>query len=235
MKATQSNKGKRIGTRMRGNLQRAYEARGSALAGLYHSYSLKNESDFVVVGDLLFLNFLYCESDPDALSINYSPKTDLVAAEILRPRGVLELRRIRRADRADSASIMASCEELVREYQAQIEGGGTAFASVRLSTVTEQDLIPGNEVRLQNWHRILPWYAYTRFHTLDDSSRLIHAAMETHGCMDARHILSIAETTTAQALLMAATIKATAKGEFESDLSQKPYSLNTRFHIRGHA
>jgi len=233
MKASKSNKGKRIGTRMRGNLQQAYEARGGALAGLYHSYSLKNESDFVVVGDLLFLNFLYCEGDPDALSINYSPKHDLIAAEILRPRGVLELRRIRRADRSDSAAIVARCDEVVRQYEAQIAAGDAAYKSICLTTVTEQELIPGNEVRLQNWHRILPWYAYTRFHTLDDSSRLIHAAMDTHGCMDARHILSIVETSTAQALLMAATIKATAKGQFESNLAAKPFSLNTRFFFRG--
>ncbi len=233
MKASKSNKGKRIGTRMRGNLQEAYEARGGALAGLYHSYSLKNDSDFVVVGDLLFLNFLYCESDPDALAINYSPTNDLIAAEILCPRGVLELRRIRRANRADSDSFVKRCQEIVGQYKAQIEAGGAGFSSVRFTTFTEQELIPGHEVRLQNWHRILPWYACARFHSLDHSSRVIHAAMDTHGCMDARHILSIAETPTEQALLIAATIEATAKGQFESDLATKPYSLNTRFRLRG--
>lgn len=65
-----TKKGVRMGTNMRGALQKAYGARGGKTDHLFHTYSLKMQRDVVIEGNLRFLNFLLVESDPEVMAVN---------------------------------------------------------------------------------------------------------------------------------------------------------------------
>jgi hypothetical protein len=68
-----ATKGARLGTRMRGDLEEAFNLRGSQKAFMFNSYSLKRQSDVVISGKLRFLHFLHAESDPGIETVNYWP------------------------------------------------------------------------------------------------------------------------------------------------------------------
>ena len=218
---------------MRGKLAGDYGARGGSLAGLYNTYSLKNQCDVVFVGDLLFLNFLLCESDPDILRINYHPANPLIQAEVLHRGGRLELRTVRRVEKVETEKVINAREALVAAYSAQAMTSLGEYNKVWTSTLTEQELIPGNETRLRNWHRVLPWYAQSRFHSLAHMERKFLAHLQQRERTDVRQLLAIEDVRENSALLIAAAIYCAATGSCESDLGVETFSVHTRFFVRG--
>ena len=222
------------GPKMGGKLQGDYDARGGTQAGLYNTYSLKNGDDIVFVGDLLFLNFLLCESDPTVLRINYKPFDPLITAEVLHRGGRLELRTVRRAEDVESAKVLDARKELVARYEHQPMTSLGEYHKVWSTVFTEQELIPGNETRLRNWHRVLPWYAQARFHSLAHMEQKFHAHMQHNRRTDVRRLLAIESVEGNSALLLAAAIRSVANGEYESDLNVETFGLNTRIYKRGH-
>lgn len=227
-------RGPRLGTKYRGKLQASYDARGGSLAGLYNTYSLKNQADIVFVGDLLFLNFLLCESDPDVLRVNYAPFDKLITAEVLHRGGRLELRTVRRSEDVESVATTEARKKLVESYEFQPMTALGEYHKVWQTTFTEQELIPANETRLRNWHRVLPWFAQARFHSLAHMEQKFHAHMQHNGRTDVRRLLDIEKVEGNSALLLAAAIRSVANGEYESDLSTETFGLNTRFYKRGY-
>ena len=96
----------RLGTIARGATQRLYDARGHAKANLWLTYSIKSRRNVAFIGNLNYLHFLHCESDPDVLSVDYEPAAREVhvagetvatglTAEVITSAAVLELREVR--------------------------------------------------------------------------------------------------------------------------------------------
>lgn len=232
-------KGVRLGTRMRGDLEDAYNLRGSQCAHLFNTYSLKSQRDVVISGDLRFLHFLLAESDPKVESVDYWPRvpgigTDIgFHAAVLTTTGVLKLRAVRSETAAETAKQRANRDLCLDRYRKFPDISLGKYRAVEFEVFTEQELIPGNEMRLRNWNRLMPWYAQARYHSLGHPRRLLEAHLQATGECDVRNLLALAKEEGEPALLIAAAIESVARGRCESDLNTAVFGKNTRFYLRG--
>jgi hypothetical protein len=230
-------KGARLGTQMRGALQDVYDLRGSQAAHLFHTYSLKLRKDVVVVGKLCFLNYLLLESDPNVLAVNYNPSLPglegsgdaQVQAEALTYGGVLRLIAVGREGCAQSSQQQASGNLILERYRQIHSSPLGRYQGLRFELRTDRDLIRGNEVRLRNWHRLLPWYAQAQYHSLGHARRLLESRMASRGSLTSLEVLETADAHAPPALLMAAAIEAVAWGRCESNLNELPFGSRTSF------
>ena len=236
-----STKGARLGTRMRGDLEEAFNLRGSQKAFLFNSYSLKRQSDVVISGKLRFLHFLHAESDPSIETVNYWPSAPGISAnedigfhaEVITTGGILKLRAVRSETATDTASQRVNREICLTRYRQFPKLSLGKYRSVEFQVLTEQEMLPGHEMRLWNWHRLLPWYAQARYHSLGQAKRLLHARLQAQGACDVRNLLAMAMKGAEGALLIAAAIEAVARGQCQSDLNDVAFSKNTRFFLKG--
>ena len=238
---TQKNakSGKRIGTSMRGQLQQAYDERGSALSKLYTCYSLKCKRDVILTGDLRLLHFLLRESDPSVLSINYAPSPRSEEhrrhchVEFLSKDGTLHVESIRASRHLTQTRKAVICDALRADY---LPLGGHRlgdYKKVEVRVLTDQDILPSNETRLRNWNRLLMRFAATRHCSLVHAERVLMARLESSGTCTVRDFVDMDSEHARTSQLLSAAIKSAANGVCQADLDTKPFSMATQFWLRG--
>lgn len=237
-----SKAGRRIGTAMRGNMQDAYDKRGSALATLYSSYSLKCRMDVVPSTDLQFLHFLWCESEPAVAKVSYRPTSLLrdrlgetgYTCEVVTAHGVLELRRLRYSRRSQPSKHMTEqAEACAAEFRRLGKSLLGRFMKVEIREISDQDFIPGNEILLRNWQRLLSRYALTRNHSLEHAKRLVLARLaSSDGPVSLFELLEMSCPGAESGLILSALIESNAFGECLSDLGAVDWSMRTNFYRR---
>lgn len=225
---------------MRGALQDAYDDRGNAFAHLWCSYSIKGRRDVVFTGDLRFQHFIYCESEPTYKYVNYSPNGRTVEigkkrlftglnAEVITQRNVLLLHEVRSVDAIKVPERSAQFDLHMACRIAEMALDGTEYKAVEHQVFTEKELVLGNEMRLLNWTRLIPWIAQSRYHSLDRYRNTVAACIDTRQEIDARVILALGKDEGEAALFMAAAIEGVAFGDWASDLESRPFGKNTVF------
>jgi hypothetical protein len=227
---------------MRGELEDAYNARGSKRAGLVHGFSLKMNSDVVIASKKLFINFLWVESEPCIAAASYQPTVPGLElsqirgfdALILTTLGELRLRSVRTQGQVETTEQRANRELALARLRTFPQLSLGTYKKVTCETVSLGELIAGNEMRLRNWHRLLPWCAQARYHSLGHYRRLFASRLASRGEVQVRELLTFPESTEEKrALMLAAAIQAVAQGECRSDLNSVVFGKNTRFFLEG--
>ena len=239
-------KGARLGTQSRGDLQSLYNSRGKAVANLWKSYSLKTRRTVVFTGNLSFLHFLHCESDPSIRWVDYQPRAATakvgdtsvqtgLSAEVITGYDVLQLREVRYGNQPRDPKQEIHLERHLGDRLAECESG-THFRDVERKVFTEQELTVGHDVRLRNWNRILPWVAQAKSHSLNLYRTGIISRLDVDRPLAARDVLALGAGDSGEsALYLAAAIEGAAFGRWNSDLNERPFCEETLFSIRGGA
>ncbi|MDR7334333.1 hypothetical protein [Roseateles asaccharophilus] len=228
-----SNKPKaRIGTRIRGQMAAAYEARGETAGDLYLHFSSKMKMDVVLSGRLSYLHFLLVERDPGVDQVDYAPSgrlatlmgkepAELVDAEIKTTAGEVVWRRLIDKEADDT--------EAVRDLREAI-GKGALRGVNRLEVLTFKQLV-AEDTWTRNTHRALAWIAAARSHPLSQPKQDILALLKTGRAVSFQDCLELGAGQ-AQALYGAAVLQMALNGAVQSDLGVAPLTARTRFTAR---
>lgn len=221
--------GARIGTRTRGAMAEAYDARGHTAADLHLHYSQKLQRDVVLVGQLSYFHFLRVERDPTIKSVDYAP-TDrlaklageefagLVTAVVTTNDGEEVWRRLIRQE-PDTA-------KFVEDLRLAI-GKGPLSGVSRLEVLTFQELV-AEDVWTRNAHRALAWIAAARDWPLVGHKQTILDALHTRHQTTFADCLALGQTAE-RALLGAAVLQLALNGNVSSNLGVKPLTTDTLF------
>ena len=120
---TSTKRSARIGTRIRGQMAAAYDARGESAGDLVLHFSSKMGKDVVLSSKLAYYHFLLVERDPAVDSVDYAPSerlvdlmgqgfADLVDAEIKSTQGEVIWRRLIYKE-PDSAQLVSDLHEAI--------------------------------------------------------------------------------------------------------------------------
>ncbi len=221
-----SGKGARLGTRMRGKLAAPYDDRGHHLSNLWYVYSPKMRADVVLRSDLEWAHYVFAESDPDVVVVDYSPTSEVARvgdqdigttldAIVTFRNGVVEWREIKRSEDVDSTDV---------RVQAQFEGQLAAAARVhaRYRRLTEKEIFVCPQ-RISNWSRVLAWLSAVRGRALVDEQNTIATLIHVRGVVSVADIIA-ASGDSDSACLIAAAFKGVQDGLYRSDLDEHPLS-----------
>lgn len=227
------SRGARPGTRLRGQLAQAYDARGGHQSILWFQFSPKANRDFVLSSDLEYGHFLLVESDTSIAEVDYAPakRVARVAGEVL-------------ATCVDAEVVLKSGEVVWREVKCSedIEQGAANRASLQIlvqlqaakdaavthEVLTEKEIF-ANPQRIRNWHRIVAWLAATREWALHDYSTEVAILMRRHGRVEFRHVLALGKPEEAP-LYGSALLYQVQRGSYCSDLDDKPFTPRSLFY-----
>jgi hypothetical protein len=221
----------RLGTQLRGKLQKDYATRGKTRYSLWYAYSAKGRADVVLHGDSQYYHFLLVESDPEVASVTYDVQEhaarvvgeelgQLVNAELRMADGSVVWRCVRADEKASLATKVGNLQLLIdRRAHKELP------ARVEVLTAAE---ITANPVRMQNWNRLLPYLAQARAWPLhecgNDVATLLHTRDEVALC----DVTALAEPGH-EALYIAALLHGVQFGRYHSNLNEKPWGLGSRF------
>jgi len=218
-----------MGTRMRGDMAVAYDARGHTASDLHLHYSQKLQRDVVLVGQLSYFHFLVVERDPTVTTVDYAPKDQLaeragkdfaglVNAVVTTDDGKEVWRRLIR-EGPDNA-------QFVQDLRSAIGKGPLSKVS-RLEVLTFQELV-AEDVWTRNTHRALAWIAAARDWPLVEHKQTILDAMRSRrrtsfaDCLALGHIAD-------RALFGAAVLQLALNGHVSSNLGAEPLTGDTLF------
>ena len=221
----------RLGTQLRGKLQKDYSARGKALYSLWYAYSPKAQADVVLHGDQQYYHFLLVESDPEVTSANYDVQNQatrmvgeelgqLVSAELLMANGSIVWRCVRSEPSELLDTKLSNLQTLIRQR-------GNRGLPTTVELLTAEDLT-ANPLRIQNWNRLLPYLAQARALPLHEFSNEVATLVHTRDEVTAYDVVGLAKPGH-EALYIAALLKGVQYGKFRSDLNEKPWSWVSRF------
>lgn len=221
----------RLGTQLRGKLQKAYTARGKTRYSLWYAYSAKARGDVVLHGDTQYYHFLLVESDPEVTEAIYDVQqhaTRLVGEEL----GLVVNVELRMTD----GSVVWRCvrteknEELatkVTHLQLLIDQRMHKELPHRVEVRTAAE-VTSNPVRVQNWNRVLPYLAQARAWPLhvfgNEVATLLHTREEVALC----DVIALSEPGQ-EALYIAALLHGVQFGRFRSNLDERPWGQSSRF------
>lgn len=222
----------RLGTRLRGQLADAYEARGHDRSDLVFVYSPKAGRDFALRSELEYGHFLLVESDPDVQKVDYSPSKrvstwageeigTIVDAEVTLRSGAVVWREVKSsADVEEGAQNRANLQLLI-----QLRAAESVAAQHQLFTERE---IYAQPQRIHNWLRIIPWLAQARDWPLHEYGNEVAALVRARGSVVLEDVLSLGQGPE-QALYGAALFRAVQYGLIASQLDVLPMTRNSRF------
>ena len=228
--------GGRLGTRMRGALAEAYGARGHSKSGLWLLYSPKANKDVVLQSDLKFGHFLLVESDPNIVSVDYTPAARLqnyagegaatiVDAEITLRSGTVVWREIKRSEDVENGATGRSNLQLLIQIRAA-EG-----VAARHELLTEKEIY-ANPLRIRNWMRIVPWIAQAREWPLLENASKVAALMRRKVHVTLGEVLDLGDGRD-NALYAAALFRAVQRGCYDSDLDEHSLTIRSVFRLYG--
>lgn len=221
----------------RGKMQAGYDERGNKWANLYRSFSPKLQSSVVLEAEAHYLHHLCCESDPGLRIIRYTQPGETNSWDF-RPvlaicNGCLQLR-LPVPDKVSPIQdklLALLAEQKLEEMRTTTHCGFTAVERV---VITGEEIVFGNEVRLRNWHRLIPWVSQAQYHPLGVYISAIKMRLKSSGPMSARDIYHMGGADSAiSSLHIAAAIIGVGEGVWKSELNEIPFSGTTRFFLRG--
>ena len=233
MSASKKKPTGKLGTQLRGKLQKDYVARGKALYSLWYAYSPKAQADVVLHGDPQYYHFLLVESDPEVASVDYAvqQRAMRIAGDEL---GQIVNVEIRLADgsvvwRCVRASSNDSLTAKVANLQVLIDQRVHQELPKRIEVLTGPDTTV-NPVRIQNWNRLLPYLAQARAWPLHEFGNEVATLLHTHDEVALCDVTALAEPGR-EALYIAALLHGVQFGLFRSNLDEKPWGLGSRFWV----
>lgn len=232
---TRQAHGARPGTRLRGLIAKAYDARGEHQNILWLHYSPKAKRDFVLSSDLEYAHFLLAESDTRIDKVDYAPGTrvariagetfgTVVDAEVQFKSGEVVWREVKFSeDLAEGEANRASLQILIQQQAAK-------DAAVRHEVLTEKEIFACPQ-RIRNWHRVVAWLAAAREWALHDYALEVAALIRRLGRIEFREALALGDAEHSP-LYGAALLQEVQRGSFHSDLDVRPFTARSTFHAR---
>jgi hypothetical protein len=222
--------GARLGTRLRGALANAYQARGAGQSNLTFAYSAKADMDVVLRSTLEFGHFLLCEGCSEITSVVYNGglQPGIVDGRVVMTEfdavvtmssGMVEYREVKSSDElADPESGRTDLQLAAQAAIAVYEGG-------RHVVMTEREIF-ANEMLIRNWNRVLPWLAQVRDIPLDEHLNAVRRLVESAGAICLADVVNLGEADES-AVFGAAALKGVQTGLFLSDLGVRPFGEGT--------
>lgn len=221
-----------LGTRMRGKLQKAYGKRGKKNAQLFLTRSLSANTDVSLVGQLQYLNYLLCESDP---SISY---TDYTVPDFLEYLGVMaiaytdeatmQIRVLRHEKNQTTTLLDEQIETYAEACRSQAPGRTPHYRNVEVVYLNQSLLSsPKDHIRLQNWNALIPAAAQAKFYPseIEHCKDLITAFISSAGAATVAELMELAcGDESKKGLLLAAIVDGVAKGQWKSDFADQPFT-----------
>lgn len=219
----------RLGTRMRGAMSQAYDARGQTAADLHLHYSPKLQRDVVLVGQLSYFHFLLAERDPSIRTVDYAPHerlvklagsdfAGLVSSVVTTTDGVEVWRRLTRNEQDDA--------KFVEDLRLAI-GHGPLSTVGRLEVLTFAQLV-ADQVWTRNTHRAIAWIAAARHWPLVRHKQQLLELVGKRRRTTFKDCLDQGEGPE-RALFGAAVLQLALNGNVASDLCREPLSSDTLF------
>ncbi len=223
----------KLGTQLRGKLQKDYLVRGKTRYSLWYAYSPKARADVVLHGDVQYYHFLLVESDPEVASANYDVQQHarrivgeelgrVVNVEIRMADGTVVWRCVRAEEKDFLATAVANLQLLIdQRVHKELPQRAEVF------TGTE---ITANPVRIQNWNRLLPYLGQARAWPLHEFGNEVATLLHTHDEVALSEVTALAEPGL-EALYVAALIHGIQLGRFRSNVNEKPWGQGSRFWV----
>jgi hypothetical protein len=238
MSAAGKGKTGRLGTQLRGKLQKDYNRRGARRYALWYVYSPKGDRDAVLHGDLRYGHFLHVESEPQIRFVDYAPQEKVnrivgedlgkcIDAEVHLVDGGVVWRSVRNAESADKLSASLANLRLLIAHRTHKE------LPVRVELWTAKEVFAQPQ-RIQNWNRALPYLAQAREWPLHEFGNEVAILLHTRREVFLRQVMELGDKAH-QALYVAALLHGVQFGRFQSDLNEQPWSLRSRFFVAGQA
>jgi hypothetical protein len=229
-----TKRGTRLGTQLRGRLAHAYDRRGHARKSLWYVYSAIRKADVVLASDLEFGHFLFVESDPSVLAVDYAPQVRvqsiagsavalIVDAEVTRRQGVVEWREL-----CFSEHINAQLDAR-RTLDCLLQARTPGLEGVERRVATELEVF-ARPMWIRNWMRALPWIAQARHTPLDQYQFEVATTLNARREVELSDVLELGDGQE-RALYCAAALEGVRDGSFESDLGDAPLSRCTRLWV----
>ncbi len=227
--------GARLGTRLRGALANAYQARGSGQSNLTFAYSAKADMDVVLRSTLEFGHFLLCEGCSEITSVVYNGGLQpgvvdgrVVMTEfdavVTMSSGMVEYREVKSSDELENPELGRANLQLAAQAAIAVYEGG------RHVVMTEREIF-ANEMLIRNWNRALPWLAQVRHIALNEHLKAVKCLVDKSGAICLADALSLGEGEES-AVFGAAAIKGVQTGLFVSDLDVRPFGEGTLIALR---
>lgn len=238
MSAAAKGKTGRLGTQLRGKLQKDYTQRGARQYALWYVYSPKGRRDAVLHGDVRYGHCLHVESDPDIKYVDYAPRDKVnrivgedlgkcIDVEVHLVDGGVVWRCVRPAKHAEKLSAPLANLELLITHRTHIE------LPVRVELWTEKEVFAQPQ-RIHNWNRALPYLAQAREWPLHEFGNEVAILLHTRREVFLRQVMELGDKKH-EALYVAALLHGVQFGRFKSDLNEQPWSLRSRFFVGGQA
>jgi len=224
----------RLGTQLRGKLQKDYTRRGKSRYSLWYVYSPKAQRDFVLHGDLRYGGFLHAESDPAIRFVDYAPHdrvarivgeelAALVDIELHLADGSTVWRSVRPSD-----SAVATADPL-KNLRLLVEQRIHKDLPTRVEALTEREIYAKPQ-RIQNWNRLIPWLAQAREWPLHEVGSEVATLLHVRGDVLLQDVLALGDGEH-QGLYVAALLHGVQFGQFRSDLDDRPWTPRSRFYV----
>lgn len=225
----------RIGTRMRGRFGEIYEKRGKSKAYITLTYSIKAARDVGLLGLAARLDFFACEGDPHIQKVQYRPQTCLAAVGVtsvaLTKDRILQLRVIR-TKRDGTTPTTPRLDYYADQLRDKARRSPRYFDSVEIKHLGAEDLVGGHEVRLRNWHELLPWVAQVRFHHLGNAEKQFVELLNEHRELTVRKTIDLAKQIEVEpALMLGAAIRGAAFGKWATDFDSVRFGAHSIFRL----
>lgn len=223
----------RLGTQLRGKLQKDYAKRGKSRESLWYVYSPKGRGDVVLHGDAQYYHFLHVESDPDVQAADYDVHArttrivgeelgQIVNAELRLADGTVVWRCVRTHEKAALAIQLDNLRLLISQRV-------HAELPQRVEVLSAKD-ITANPMRMQNWNRLLPYLAQARVWPLHEYGNEVATLLHTRNEVALCDVTALAATGH-EALYLAALLHGVQYGRYRSNLNERPWGLGSRFWV----
>jgi len=223
----------RLGTQLRGKLQKAYSARGKTRYSLWYAYSSKGRADVVLHGDTQYYHFLLVESDPEVATANYDVQQHaarivgdelglLVNVELRMTDGSVVWRCVRAEGNESLATQIANLQLLI-DQRVHKE------LPQRVEVLTTPE-ITANSVRIQNWNRLLPYLAQARAWPLHEFGNEVATLLHTRAEVALCDVIAMSGPGQ-EALYIAALLHGVQFGRYRSNLNERPWGQGSRFWV----
>lgn len=219
----------RLGTRLRGRMAAAYEARGHSAGDLVLHYSAKMQMDVVLSSKLAYYHFLRVERDPTIAKVDYAPTerlvqlagaafASLVDAELETASGEIVWRRLI-YEGPDTAENLQALHDAI--------GKGPLRSVSRLEVMTFHDLI-ADDIWTRNAHRALSWIAAVSAWPLGQHKAAILAHLKERAAASFQECLDLGEQRE-PAMYGAAVLQLALNAQIRSNLDSEPLTAVSRF------
>lgn len=235
-KPTNGNRpGARPGVRLRGVMAEMYQLRGHTAGKLWIQYSCKNKADQAFANESDYIHFLYLESSPDVIEVDYSPAEAVM--RVIGERHRDEVKAIVKFTNgrfhwqhvcADSR--VAEGRAITSQLETLLEASGAALATSvpQVQLLTHKELVAQGTL-IRNWHRVASWLAAARDWDLQPYTMEVAALIRNRGRVEFEEVLALGSNTDRSCLYGAALLEQVQRGAYLADLADVTFSLRSFF------